>query len=52
MFVVSPSILNPVELTIPPAVALCPECGMYNEFAKLIVYFVEVPIVGKKDFLN
>jgi len=25
---------------------------LYNAFAKLIVYFVELPIVGIKDFLN
>ena len=52
MLVVSPSTLKPEELNIPPELVLCPECGLYNAFAKLIEYFVELPIVGKKDFLN
>ena len=51
-FVVSPSILNPDDSKIPPEAVLWPECGLYNAFAKLIVYFVELPIVGKNDFLN
>ena len=51
-FVVSPSTLNPEDSKIPPEAVLWPECGLYNALAKLIEYFVELPIVGKKDFLN
>ena len=29
-----PSILKPVELNIPPVFAICPECGLNNEFLK------------------
>ena len=47
-----PSILNPDDSKIPPEAELWPECGLYNAFAKLIEYFVELPIVGVNDFLN
>ena len=46
-----PVTLKPVELKIPPAVALCPVCGLNKEFLKNISYFVDDDIVGVKLFL-
>ena len=48
---VLPLTLKPVEVNIPPAVELCPVCGLYKPFLKYMLYFNELLIVGCKLFL-